>query len=200
MSPSARPRVAPFADKHKMIVAMHGHDNTRDPNQFASRRASQAMALSKNFWVNLDIGHFFAAGYDPVAYIEEHHDRISNLHIKDRKKDHGENTPWGEGDTPIKQVLQLLKAKKYDIPADIEYEYRGGTPCRSPEVLSVLQGRARVMGRNVVVHFSAWNDGLPPILSRYSWTRRTPTAPTTESPTRKKQKFASGYCRFAIIR
>jgi sugar phosphate isomerase/epimerase len=126
---SAAKRVAPFADKHKMIVAMHGHDNTRDPNQFAKPESfAQAMALSKNFWVNLDIGHFFAAGYDPVAYIEEHHDRISNLHIKDRKKDHGQNTPWGEGDTPIKQVLQLLKVKKYDIPADIEYEYLGADP------------------------------------------------------------------------
>jgi sugar phosphate isomerase/epimerase len=126
---SAAKRVAPFADKHKMIVAMHGHDNVRDPNQFATPESfAQAMALSKNFWVNLDIGHFFAAGYDPVAYIQEHHDRITNLHIKDRKKDHGPNTPWGEGDTPIKEVLQLLKAKKYDIPADIEFEYRGADP------------------------------------------------------------------------
>src|SRR5262249_26404837 len=68
---SAAKRVAPFADKHKMIVAMHGHDNVQDPNQFATPESfAQAMALSKNFWVNLDIGHFFAAGYDPVAYIQ----------------------------------------------------------------------------------------------------------------------------------
>jgi sugar phosphate isomerase/epimerase len=126
---SAAKRVAPFAEKHKMIVAMHGHDNTRDPNQFAKPESfEQAMALSKYFWVNLDIGHFFAAGYDPVEYIERHHDRITNLHIKDRKRNHGANTPWGEGDTPIKQVLHLLKSKKYDIPADIEYEYRGADP------------------------------------------------------------------------
>jgi hypothetical protein len=67
-------------------------------------------------------------GIDPVAYIEEYRDRISNLHIKDRKKNHVQNTPWGEGDTPIKQVLHLLKGKKYDIPADIEFEYRGADP------------------------------------------------------------------------
>jgi sugar phosphate isomerase/epimerase len=126
---SAVKRVAPFAEKHKMIVAMHGHDNVKDPNQFATPESfEKAMAMSKYFWVNLDIGHFFAAGYDPVAYIEAHHDRISNLHIKDRKKDHGPNTPWGEGDTPIKEVLRLLKSKKYDIPADIEFEYRGEDP------------------------------------------------------------------------
>jgi sugar phosphate isomerase/epimerase len=119
-------RVVPFADKHKMIVAMHGHDNVTDPEQFAKPETFQAaMDMSKYFWVNLDIGHFFTAGYDPVAYINEHHARITNLHLKDRKKDHGENTVWGQGDTPIKPVLTLLKEKKYPIPAFIEYEYRG---------------------------------------------------------------------------
>ena len=55
----------------------------------------------------------------------ENHARITNLHLKDRKKDDGPNTVWGEGDTPIKPVLQFLKAKKYNIPANIEFEYRG---------------------------------------------------------------------------
>src|SRR5215469_6458207 len=33
--------------------------------------------------------------------------------------------PFGEGNTPIKQVLQLLQKKKYSIPAFVEYEYPG---------------------------------------------------------------------------
>jgi sugar phosphate isomerase/epimerase len=119
-------RVAPFADKYKITVAMHGHSNLKDPNQFAKPESfSAALAMSKYFAVNLDIGHFFAAGFNPVEYIEANHARITNLHLKDRKKENGPNTPWGEGDTPIKQVLQLLKQKKYDIPANIEYEYQG---------------------------------------------------------------------------
>ena len=119
-------RVAPFADKYKITVAMHGHSNLTDPNQFAKPESfAAAMAMSKYFAVNLDVGHFFAAGYDPIAYIEQNHARISNLHLKDRKKSDGPNTVWGEGDTPIKPVLQLLKTKKYNIPANIEFEYRG---------------------------------------------------------------------------
>jgi sugar phosphate isomerase/epimerase len=127
---STAKRVAPFADKHKITVAMHGHSNTKDPNEFSTPESfAQAMALSKHFAVNLDIGHFAASGYDPMEYIEAHHDRITNLHLKDRKKNDGPNTPWGEGDTPIKQVLLLLKNKKYPIPAYIEYEYHGtGSP------------------------------------------------------------------------
>jgi sugar phosphate isomerase/epimerase len=123
---SVAKRVAPFADKHKMIVAMHGHSDVKDPEQFAKPESFQAaMDMSKYFYVNLDIGHFSAAGYDPVAYITEHHARITNLHLKDRKKDQGDNVPWGQGDTPIKPVLLLLKDKKFPIPAYIEYEYKG---------------------------------------------------------------------------
>ncbi len=122
----AAKRVAPFADKHKITVAMHGHSNLTDPNEFAKPESfAAALAMSKYFAVNLDVGHFFAAGFDPIDYIQKNHARITNLHLKDRKKDNGPNTPWGEGDTPIKAVLQLLKTKKYDIPANIEYEYRG---------------------------------------------------------------------------
>ena len=122
----AAARVAPFADKHKYRVAMHNHANVKDPNEFATPESfAAALAMSKYFVINLDIGHFTAANYDAVAYIEQHHDKIVSLHLKDRKKDQGANLPWGEGDTPIKPVLQLLKTKKYDIPANIEYEYKG---------------------------------------------------------------------------
>jgi sugar phosphate isomerase/epimerase len=122
----AAKRVAPFADKHKMIVSMHGHSNKKDANEFATPESfAEAMAMSPHYRINLDIGHFTAAGYDPVAYITEHHDKITNVHLKDRKKDDGANTIWGEGDTPIKAVLALLKKEKYPIYADIEYEYKG---------------------------------------------------------------------------
>jgi sugar phosphate isomerase/epimerase len=119
-------RLVPFVEKHQMVIALHGHSNTKDPEEFSSPETFQkGMAMSKYFKINLDIGHFSAAGFDPVAYIHEHHERITHLHIKDRKKDDGPNEPFGEGDTPIKQVLLLLRAKQYPIPALVEYEYHG---------------------------------------------------------------------------
>ena len=119
-------RIAPFADKHKIRVAMHGHDNIDDPNQFAKPEAfEQACAMSKYFLINLDVGHFVAAGYDPVDYIRKNHARIPILHIKDRKKNRGPNMPFGQGDTPIKEVLQLVQKNRWRIPCNIEYEYKG---------------------------------------------------------------------------
>ncbi len=118
-------RVAPFADKHQVTVALHGNSNL-DPNRFASAESfAKGMALSKYFKVNLDIGHFTAANFDAVAYIRENHDRITHLHIKDRKENDGTNESFGEGDTPIKPVLTLLKKEKYPIRAFVEYEYLG---------------------------------------------------------------------------
>jgi len=122
----AAKRMVPFAEKHKMLVAMHNHSQVNNPNEFATTESlATALALSKYFRINLDIGHFTAANYDAVAYIREHHDRITNLHLKDRKKNQGDNVPWGMGDTPIKEVLQLLEREKYAIRAYVEYEHRG---------------------------------------------------------------------------
>jgi len=119
-------RLVPFVEKHKMYVSMHGHANLSDPDEFATPESFQkALSLSKYFKINLDVGHFSAANFDAVAYIKERHADITHLHLKDRKKNGGPNVEWGQGDTPIKEVLLTLKRNKYPIPAYIEYEYPG---------------------------------------------------------------------------
>ena len=119
-------RVAPFADKHQVRVAVHGYANVLDPNQFGSPESfAKALAMSKYMRVNLDTGHFTAANYDAVAYIRENHDKITHLHIKDRKRGDGTNEPFGDGDTPIKPILVLLRDNKWPIRAFVEYEYPG---------------------------------------------------------------------------
>jgi sugar phosphate isomerase/epimerase len=119
-------RLVPFAEKHRVPVAMHNHSNIKDPNEFATPTSfTTALAMSPLFRVNLDIGHFTAADFDPLAFLEAHHDRITNLHLKDRKKAQGDNVPWGTGDTPIRQTLAWLKQKKSPVRAYVEYEYPG---------------------------------------------------------------------------
>lgn len=125
-SVSMTKRLLGFADHHKIYLAFHGHAEYDNPDEFSTPATfQQALDMSKYAKVNLDIGHYTAANLDPVTYIEQHHDRISHLHIKDRKKNKGENVELGKGDTHIKDVLVLLRDKKYPIPAFIEYEYKG---------------------------------------------------------------------------
>ena len=116
-------RIGPYAKKHKMRVGMHNHSRITE-NEFATpadfNKARQGM--SEYIAINLDIGHFTAANFDAVDYIDKHHDDIVTLHIKDRKRDQGETLPFGQGDTPIKEVLAMLRDKQYQIPANIEYE------------------------------------------------------------------------------
>jgi len=131
-------RLASFADSHKMMVGFHGHANTTDPDEVATPASfAEVMAASKYHGANLDIGHYTEAGYDPVAFIEQHHGRITNLHLKDKKKatNGGGNTPWGQGDTPITSVLKLLQKNKWDLPANIEFEYAGDPLVEVPKCL-----------------------------------------------------------------
>jgi sugar phosphate isomerase/epimerase len=123
---SVAKRVAPFAEKHQLMVGYHGHSDVTDPDEVATPESFAAVtSYSKFHGINLDVGHFTAANFDALAFVEANHARITNLHLKDRKRDQGATTPWGEGDAPLARVLQLLKEKRYDIPANIEFEYRG---------------------------------------------------------------------------
>jgi sugar phosphate isomerase/epimerase len=124
-------RVAPFADKYKMLWGGHGHANISDPEQFATEQTFETiMSFSKYIGANLDVGHYNQTGADAVAFVKKHHDRITNLHIKDSTKptvpgtSSNTLTPWGEGDAPIKEVLLLMKKEHYPFPANIEFEYK----------------------------------------------------------------------------
>lgn len=123
-------RLAPFAEKHAMMVALHNSADVKNADAIATPQGFRtALAISKNFRLNLDIGNFTAANFEAVAFIQENHSNISHLQIKDRTRNGGGNERFGEGDTPISGVLALLKEKQFPIPAFVEYEYIGlGSP------------------------------------------------------------------------
>lgn len=122
ISDEAARRMGPFATRHEMLVGLHNHTQVGDPD-FSF---DAPLSYSPYNMLNLDVGHY-VAGTDqsPIPVIKKYHDRISHLHLKDRKKGSsgGDNVPWGQGDTPLAEVLQLLKAEQYPITAMIELEY-----------------------------------------------------------------------------
>lgn len=117
-------RVAPVAEKYRIVWGGHNHTAVDDPNEFASLQSFETiLSLNEYIGANLDIGHMAASNLDAVAFIQKNHARITNLHLKDRKKNDGPNMPWGQGETPIKEVLLMLKKEQYTFPANIELEY-----------------------------------------------------------------------------
>jgi sugar phosphate isomerase/epimerase len=123
---SMAPRLAPSAEKYSIALGWHNHANVTDPTEVGSVESFERLfAMSRWFKANLDIGHFVAGNNDPIAFIRMYPDRISHLHLKDRRRDNGPNQPWGQGDTPVADVLRLLRSEKHPIAAIIEYEYMG---------------------------------------------------------------------------
>jgi sugar phosphate isomerase/epimerase len=117
-------RLVPFVEKHKYVVAMHNHNNLVDPDQFATPASfEKALAMSPYFMCTLDTGHFTAGNNDAVAFLKEHHARITNVHLRDRKRNNGPNRPFGHGDTPLKEVMLTIRDNKWPIRCYIEYEY-----------------------------------------------------------------------------
>jgi sugar phosphate isomerase/epimerase len=112
-------RLGQFADQHQFMVGYHGHTAT------TPERWEQAFAFAKHNGANVDLGHFVAGNnISPVPFIKLHHDRITHVHLKDRKLHDGPNTPFGEGDTPIAEVLRLIRDNQWNIQATIEFEYK----------------------------------------------------------------------------
>ncbi|WP_420459209.1 sugar phosphate isomerase/epimerase family protein [Neolewinella sp.] len=109
-----------IAARHDIRVAYHGH--TQQTPTFWDT----ALAQSPHNAMNLDIGHYVAAGNtDALELVRAHHHDIASMHLKDRRTPAGnqENMPWGEGDTPVAEILQLMAREKYTFPATIELEY-----------------------------------------------------------------------------
>ena len=110
-------RVGQFADKHKIMVGYHGHTATGPAHW------EEAFSYAKYNGANLDIGHFLGGHKtSPVPFLRQHHDRITHIHVKDKTLD-DKNVPFGQGDTPIKEALQVIRDNKWPIQATIEFEY-----------------------------------------------------------------------------
>jgi len=108
--------------KKKIYVAYHTH------TQGSMTVFDQAFSLSKGNMANVDLGHWTAGGNmggTPMQFLEKFHDRVSSFHLKDRTTpEHcALNLAWGTGETPIKEILQLVRKNKWKFPASIELEY-----------------------------------------------------------------------------
>jgi sugar phosphate isomerase/epimerase len=119
-------RVAAYAAKRKLRIAFHTH------GQGGHSGFDKVLGASPYTALNFDVGHYYGVnGESPIPIVEKYHDRISSLHLKDRGAPNspgagprgGANMPWGQGGTPLAELLQTMRRRKFKFPASIEYEY-----------------------------------------------------------------------------
>ena len=120
----AATKLGPFAQKYGMQVILHQHMQPGQPGWTFEK----FLEMSPSNMLNFDAGHYFGAtGLHPNGIIEKLHDRISSIHLKDKTGPKGNppnmNMEWGKGETPISDILLLLKKNKWPINVDIELEY-----------------------------------------------------------------------------
>ncbi|HLK50718.1 MAG TPA: TIM barrel protein [Bryobacteraceae bacterium] len=117
-------RLVPFPARHGLFVGLHNHDNLSDPDAFNTEQSfEKGLAFSPDFKATLDTRHFTAANGDCVGFLERHHQRVSSVHLGDRRKNNGRSTPFGEGDAPIIEVLRLIRDNRWPIVALLEFEH-----------------------------------------------------------------------------
>ena len=138
ISEDAAKRMQPFAEKHNLYVIFHNHSQPGDPNFSFDR----VLALGSKLMLNFDAGHYFGAtGLHPNGLIERLHNRIVSVHIKDKTgpkaADPNKNQPFGKGETPVIEMLQLIQKKGWPITCDIELEYT--VPAESDAVKEVVK-------------------------------------------------------------
>ncbi len=124
LSDEACQRLGKFAEKHKSLAMFHTHGQVADPGFSFDKY----LAYSPANMLNLDAGHYFGAtGLHPNDVIIKYHNKMRSIHIKDKTgPKHATpdtNMPFGKGETPIADILLLLKKEKWPISVDIELEY-----------------------------------------------------------------------------
>jgi sugar phosphate isomerase/epimerase len=117
-------RLGRFAEKHDMYAIYHNHGQPGEPGF----NFEEFLEYSPKNMLNLDVGHYFGAtGKHPNEIIEKLHDRIFSIHLKDKTGKDSEpantNMPWGEGETPLADILNLIRENQWPIYCDIELEY-----------------------------------------------------------------------------
>ena len=117
-------KFAEFPAKHGMFLGIHNHDNLSDPDAFNSEESfMKGLAYGPQVKATLDTRHFTAADGDCLGFLQKHHDRMSSVHLGDRRRNNGRSAPFGEGDAPIIQILRTIRDNQWPIAAILEFEH-----------------------------------------------------------------------------
>lgn len=103
----------------------HHLETARDTYQFVTAQSHDLLGI------NLDVGHCYVAGEDPVKVFREVRDRVWHLHLEDIADRQHEHLIPGEGDIPLKELLAVLQECQYGGFCTLELYPCKGNPTRA---------------------------------------------------------------------
>ena len=126
MGMDAVQKMAPAAEKYGMYAIFHNH------GQFgidgSGYDIDALLDVSPNVMINFDFGHYYGySGLNPCDFMKKYYKRIFSLHVKDKTGPTTDppntNQTFGQGETPIAEVMLLVQKEGWPIYCDIELEY-----------------------------------------------------------------------------
>jgi len=118
-------RLVPFAERSGVAVAIHNQMEGNAAGEIDAAHLNRALALSPMLRVKLDVGTLTASNRDAAAELRKYEARVAYVLVKDRLRNGGASQPFGEGDAPIRAIMNLLEESRPAIPAIVEYDYVG---------------------------------------------------------------------------
>lgn len=120
------------ADRNGMLAVFHQHAQY---STMTTDEIDRLLALSPANRLNWDCGHYYGYGFedstglDLIQFLDRYNEKIFTIHLKDKNSPTNETEPganqvWGQGETPLRQLLQHVRDNYPDKYLDIELEYQ----------------------------------------------------------------------------
>ncbi|MFC7068681.1 sugar phosphate isomerase/epimerase family protein [Halobaculum lipolyticum] len=91
-------------------LRLHYHNHDQEFVDLDGRPAlTHLIEATDGVGVELDLGWAGAAGYDPLAYLERHAERVDIVHLKDYDAAAGEPVVCGEGDLDLDATVDAVR-------------------------------------------------------------------------------------------
>ncbi len=133
-------RFIPLLSKYNLRIGIQGRPSAASSDPDAIARPAdyeEAVDYSPLCDIELDIGDATGAGIDVMPFVQKNHARIYRLELKDRKRDKT-SMPWGEGDTPVREILLYVRDNHLPIRCYIDCDY---APANEQRIESIMKCR-----------------------------------------------------------
>lgn len=123
--------LGPAAARNNMLAVFHQHAQY---STMTTEEIDRLLAISPANRLNWDCGHYLGFGYEnstklnAIEFLDKYVDKIFTIHLKDKTAASNATAPnvnqvWGQGETPLRELLHHVRDNYPHLYLDIELEY-----------------------------------------------------------------------------